>query len=271
MKLEASVWSSYFYELTLEEKIKKFIECGFCVSELSTEDGFALLGRGGSGISEFRSFMASSGFSFPQGHLLLKVDICDPSSVDVLKKWLDMYSVLGIRSAVLHAAGGADLSEEERFARQLSSVSALCDYIRGTDITVCLENLGVQNRTSGELMRYINMIKSNNLGICLDTGHLNCCITQDGKRESQRDFILNVGEHLKALHIADNRGDADSHLLPYSGTVNWNEVMTALSDVGYTGLFNFEIPGEAGSRPTDIKVEKLKYIKSVAEIMLSKC
>ena len=80
------------------------------------------------------------------------------------------------------------------------------------------------------------MVGVDNLGICLDTGHLNLV---DG---DQAAFIDKCGSHLKALHLADNLGQNDNHMLPYSaGTVDWERVIGALKKNNYSGLFNFEV------------------------------
>ena len=57
-------------------------------------------------------------------------------------------------------------------------------------------------------------------------------------------------------------------MMPYGrGTVDWDDVMAGLSEVGYAGLFNMEIPGEIRA-PLDVKRMKLGYAKQVAEYML---
>jgi sugar phosphate isomerase/epimerase len=92
-------------------------------------------------------------------------------------------------------------------------------------------------------------------GICLDTGHLNLCPDKD-----QRNFILKAGNHLKALHIADNQGETDQHMMPFGrGNVDFIEVVRALHEIHYKGLFNLEIPGE-NHKPDDILGYKLEYI-----------
>ena len=43
------------------------------------------------------------------------------------------------------------------------------------------------------------------------------------------------------LHLNDNvGGHIDAHLIPGFGTADWDGVMRALCDIGYSGTFNFE-------------------------------
>ena len=68
---------------------------------------------------------------------------------------------------------------------------------------------------------------------CWDTGHANC-------EGSQYDEITAVGEHLYAIHYNDNRNWCDEHVIPYLGTLNHDEIMNALIDVGFKGYFTLE-------------------------------
>jgi hypothetical protein len=86
---------------------------------------------------------------------------------------------------------------------------------------------------------------------------------------SQLDFIRGAGKLLIALHIADNDGTSDQHMMPLGrGRVNWWEVMTGLREVGYNRLFNYEIPGERQASPK-VRMAKLEYIKAVTEELFS--
>ena len=59
--------------------------------------------------------------------------------------------------------------------------------------------------------------------------------------------------------------------MPYSrGTVNWEEVLTALREIDYRYLFNLEIPGESCHCPMELKPAKLRLAREVAEHMARK-
>ena len=268
--LKYSVWSSYFVELSPEEMIGEFLEAGFSATEFSDEHGFMMLRRGDPEKEgrKLKDFADGAGFSFPQGHLLLRADICADGAAEILKPWLDLFMALGIRSGVLHAAGGAGLCAEERFERRVRTLAELARYVKGSDFTICLENLrGETNpETAEDLCALIDAVGDDaNLGICLDTGHLHI---KREREQTQRDFIRAAGKRLKALHIADNDTTGDMHLMPYGrGTIDWPEVMTALRDVGYDRLFNMEIPGERRC-PLPVLRAKLRYCRALCEYML---
>ncbi len=57
-------------------------------------------------------------------------------------------------------------------------------------------------------------LESAEIGICLDFGHAHL----DGDLV---DAIEIVSGHLASLHVHDNRGRADDHLVPFEGTIDW--------------------------------------------------
>ena len=277
MNIPYSVWSSYFTELSPEAMVDEFVRAGFSCTEFSDEHGAVLLDRV-SGIpngpekagSELKRYADDKGFTFPQGHLFLKVDLCSDEAVDVLKRWLDLFVALDIRAGVLHAAGGIDLSPEARFDRWVRALTALTDHLEGTNMSIALENLRLENTSAEDLLTLIHTVGSNHLGICLDTGHLNLARSQGLVPYSQSEFIRKAGDKLIALHIADNDTSRDQHLMPFgNGNVDWKDVMTGLRDINYQGLFNLEIPGERNHCPLSLRRAKLPYIHTMCREMLS--
>lgn len=268
--MKYSVWSYYLRELSPEEQIKAYRDCGFSYAELSDEDGFVLLDRGdGTAVGrELKKFADDHGFAYPQGHLWLKANIVGDDykeTADILKNWLDLYEALDIHAAVLHTGRNENISPEERDERRVWVLSTLTDYIKDTNISICLENLTNDLHTSQPILNLIDKVGSDHLGVCLDTGHLNLT-TEEG----QYDFIKNCGSRLRALHIADNEGKSDQHMMPYGrGNVNWNDVIRGLGEVGYDGLFNLEIPGES-TAPLEIKLAKLRYVREICAYMTGK-
>ena len=57
--------------------------------------------------------------------------------------------------------------------------------------------------------------------------------------------------------------------LPFSrGTVDFFDVVRALREIDYEGMFNFEIPGEMYA-PLPIRNKKLEYTKFVYEYLIN--
>ena len=113
-----------------------------------------------------------------------------------------------------------------------------------------------------ELLDLVDTINDPAVGICIDTGHAH----QAGLDVPA--LIRLVGSRLKATHINDNprKGCEDSHLLPYSGGICWQEVAKALRSIDYHGDFSFEL------NSTDIPAEAvpahLHYLCRLGESIL---
>lgn len=269
--MRISMWSSYLYELSPEEMVLTFTQHGWECTELSTEHGWELLDRGDPAEvgRDFRKFAEDQGFSFPQGHFYLRADIAHPDEkkraeiMDDLKKWCDLFADLDIKAGVLHPGGsglrakGADL--EEIFECNVKALEKLSAFVKGGPTAICLENGGSIDR----MLRLVNSVNGSELGICLDTGHLNMA------GGNCADFVRKSGEKLKALHITDSIGKGNDHIFPHSaGDIDWKEFMSALHEIGYTGLFNFEVPRE-NRCPMEIRLAKLDYARKLAELMVS--
>lgn len=276
MYMKLSIWSSYYMELKVEDAIKRFIDNGIYCTELSDEHGFELLSRNDDVIEtaqNFANFLKEYNFEISQGHLWLKIKICaDDTALEELFKWIDMYEEIGIKNMVLHCDNltETNLGREEKIEKNIEKLQILAEYIKNKEITVCLENLRpnspeeteLVDRSADDLLYIIERIGSSKFGICLDTGHLN--LTD----KNQREFILKAGDKLKALHIADNDGNTDQHLMPFNrGTVDFPEIIKALKEIKYNGIFNLEIPGER-SIPLELRDAKIEYIKAFYQYLM---
>jgi sugar phosphate isomerase/epimerase len=76
------------------------------------------------------------------------------------------------------------------------------------------------------------------VGVCLDTGHRH----RNGDVASA---IREAGSTLSTLHVHDNHGQRDEHILPLQGTIAWPSVVQALREIGYPGVFMYEIGAAA--------------------------
>ena len=76
------------------------------------------------------------------------------------------------------------------------------------------------------------------LRVCFDTNHL---LTEDPV-----DFIHRLGDKIITTHVSDYDGVDERHWLPGEGTTDWQALLGALRDVGYSGPWLYEI----GFRPT---------------------
>ena len=95
---------------------------------------------------------------------------------------------------------------------------------------------------ANNLKENYDMIKSDYKTICMDTGHINEIVCFGAPTVPETIRIL--GKDITLLHLHDNEGNYDSHLPPYlmsKNNVNWEETFDALDEIGYNGVYNYEL------------------------------
>ena len=271
---QASVWTGYYANIDTCECVRRLKKAGFSGSELSTDHTALLLNKGNptSVGTEFRKFLQDEGFTVSQGHLSFTGGLANQESLDILKREIELFHTIGITNGVLHFNGGKDLEFQDRYARRIENIRLLQDFVKGSSFHFCLENLGSEpcTHTAEKLLQIIKDAGGENLAICLDTGHLHLVNGRGEANQSQEAFILGAGNYLRALHITENNGKNDVHQMPFSARfgIEWQQVVKALKQIDYKGLFNLEIIGERNA-PDPIKEMKLRFIKEMTDYMLS--
>ncbi len=102
-----------------------------------------------------------------------------------------------------------------------------------------------------------------NVGICWDMGHAHI------SGHDQSWCLRQIGGRLKSIHVHDNKGDRDVHMPPYSGSVDWQPIISTLRDIGYTGDFALECFRFTNQLPQPLMAEALRYSYCVGEQLLS--
>ena len=83
--------------------------------------------------------------------------------------------------------------------------------------------------------------------------------------QNPADFIRKLGpDRLVALHVHDVSGHEDSHTLPYYGIVHWDEVTSALKEIGYKGEITLEADNFLRKLPKQLMPEASKLMATVA-------
>ncbi len=74
----------------------------------------------------------------------------------------------------------------------------------------------------------VKKVDSDWFGWCYDTGHAHCC-------GYGPDVLKKCAVTPASVHLQDNNGGGDEHLIPGDGTVDWPRTLKALRDAGYLG------------------------------------
>lgn len=119
------------------------------------------------------------------------------------------------------------------------SIVELLDYSDKTNLTLQIEPAHHAESTLiltvADGLRMIREIKSERLGICLDTGHAN--LNHEDLAQIVRD-LRGVPLH---IHIDDNNGDSDAHMIPGEGGTDYQPFVRALREINYPGFVSAEL------------------------------
>jgi sugar phosphate isomerase/epimerase len=97
-------------------------------------------------------------------------------------------------------------------------------------------------------------IASQGLGILLDTGHLNVV------KEEIPNSIVSARDRLIHVHVNDNNGETDQHLVPGDGMIDFRAVLEALHRIGYDKYLTIELEQSDGDSSA---LRSRKFIESL--------
>lgn len=147
---------------------------------------------------------------------------------------------MGIENAVIHVGWKENISKEQFFEENRKALKPLFPAMEKYHVNVLIENSAKSNMgekyyflTDEDMKAFIQYVNHPLLHACWDLGHANI-------EGHQYEDIIALSDDLRAIHVHDNNGIGDEHIALFSGTLNMDEVITALIDSGYKGYFTFE-------------------------------
>jgi sugar phosphate isomerase/epimerase len=112
----------------------------------------------------------------------------------------------------------------------LNRIRKIVEYAKEKNVKIAFENTKIK----GYLEYVIENIKDENVGICYDSGHCHCHFEDEFNYEFFKNRIF-------AVHLHDNDKTDDLHLVPFDGTINWDNVVEKLKDANYNGPITLEL------------------------------
>ena len=159
---------------------------------------------------------------------------------------LDVARTLPYECLVLHL-GQSDTEDapddnHPKLARR--SLEHIAAHASDVGIRVAVEILPNALSTAAALVDLVeDRLDGLDVGVCLDYGHAHLM-------GDLPDTVEALSGHLFTIHLHDNRGQRDEHLVPFAGTIDLDAAITTTQKVGYDGVFVFEI-NNAGD-PLDV-------------------
>lgn len=177
---------------------------------------------------------------------------------DLIKK----SNAIGISKFVVHPSG-EPIALEDRAAATKATMQSLNELAEiafryNSQIAVeCLPRTCLGN-TADEILNLISV--NDKLRVCLDTNHLLI--------DDNLSFIEKLGDKIITLHVSDYDFTDEKHWLPGEGLVDWSALYNKLKEVGYNGVWMYEM-GFSNPRPPVTRNRNLEFgdfVKNAKEI-----
>ena len=251
MKLATTTGDFSGYTRSQIESLSYIREAGFRYADYSF--GMDYADRSGVYAEDYEAYFGEitratrdMGIRLVQAHSPMGTPLNDPDGrflADTLR-CVDACGAWGIPNLVVHSGYTFGLGVEETFAANKQFFLPLLERAEAYGVNILVENFNkmcvpslywIDNAT--DLRGLIDCVDHPLFHAVWDAGHANL------QEMPQDEELRLLGEHIRALHIQDNRGDTDSHLLPFLGTMSMDALMNGLRDIGYNGYFTFEVGG----------------------------
>lgn len=165
------------------------------------------------------------------------------------KRNIDACYKLGGELIVLHP-GRCPVPEVKPFLesakkRYLRFLDECLKHAHELGVTLALENVGWVTwlySTLEELKPFVS--RMDGMGIALDIGHDYLSRVREGVKNPERsiaDAIVDIRKQLVHVHIHDNHGQRDEHLIPGKGNIRFKPIINALKKANYSKLMVTEL------------------------------
>lgn len=144
---------------------------------------------------------------------------------------------VGGEIVVIHpsASGVEDGQRAQGTRARRESLQRLLDESAHLPVRFAVENMlpGHVGDRASEMTALLDGLPADRIGFCYDTGHARLC--PDGLEMARC-----MAGRMLTVHLQDNLGEGDAHLMPFDGTVDWAATARMLDEAGYSGPYVFE-------------------------------
>lgn len=127
-------------------------------------------------------------------------------------------SALGVHTGIAHVTWGLTTIPDAPGPVGLERFRRIADCAAEHGFTVAIEN----SVYPGHVYAVLDNITCAAFGHCYDSGHHNAFAPDE-------DYLGKYGDRLAAMHMQDNEGKRDLHIMPFDGTIDWKRVASKLA------------------------------------------
>ena len=153
-------------------------------------------------------------------------------AVDLARTFADLAAELGAPVVTIHAGLPPGVEHADAMAILRDTLAELQEHALSLPCRFGWEN-EARGLDPAEHGRMLHDLDADAFGFVLDTGHANM-------QGTTPEHLRHSGDRLLHLHLNDNDGTRDQHILPGAGTVDWPGFAAYLAQVAYTGPLMLE-------------------------------
>ena len=241
-------------------------------------------------VSQSGFFMASaeSGVAISQMHApfpgwIYGEDDFNAYMHTVIEKCIAVCGFVGCPAIVVHPENSGP--KEDLWENNLNFYRSLIPAAKKAGVMICTENTfksfngriveGICSSPEecAALVDTLNAEAGKKLfGVCFDMGHA----TVLGR--DMYDFIIKLGDRLTLLHIHDNDGVFDHHMMPYTYTRNWGKFLITdwegfikgLADINFEGTLSFETFNVIRAFPAPLWPEVMRLLSATGRYWIDR-
>ncbi len=162
------------------------------------------------------------------------------ASVQSVKDGIDFAHQINARIVTMHLGNTAKILLSQFYTRirktLLDSITALVEYAEVHNVALAIENVPsgksaweeAIGQKAEEIIDIIKEIKAKNIGVTFDVGHANTV-------SDPVNFAIELAPYIVNVHLHDNDGSIDQHLLIGEGKIDFLEILGTFKRVNYSG------------------------------------
>jgi len=223
---------------------------------ISAEEVRRTLEAGGLAPDSLHGYFSLEGFDGPPCDLSSGNAGLRQASLAIMEGEARYARILGCRDIIVHPVPSGDTQNDAfREATLTESARRLAEIGREHDVRFLIENMPPPMfGRAAALRRVVDATASPHVGLAYDSGHATLAGDPIGA-------IHAMGLRLWGVHIHDNLGAKDDHLIPGLGVIPFDAVAHALAVVGYSGTFILEVYRTTAEVRRDLTPERLAFIE----------
>jgi sugar phosphate isomerase/epimerase len=186
-------------------------------------------------------------------------------AVNEITAALQIATVIPFKCLVVHLGlpeaqqPGSDDNSREAAVRSVEEIHEIAEPL---GVQLALEVMGNNLSTPSALVEMLERsFDGANLAICMDVGHAHLL-------GDVADAIETTSEYLVATHIHDNRRQADDHLVPFQGSIDWAATVMAFEKIGYDGVLMYEVRNT--EKPQIVLAQALGARRRLEDLMIDR-